>query len=103
MLPGPLRAQDTVPLAPVRAALKLCAALPATTVALVGETVSEGVDAGGEDPQAPRRRRVAASAVGERTVMADLRVQERHFGRRQTYEKPHRAERDALEWRRDHA
>src|SRR5215831_10591636 len=69
MLPGPVRLQDTVPVASLRAALKLCAELPAATVALLGETVSEGVDVEDDEPQAPRRKRVATTAMDNRTVM----------------------------------
>jgi hypothetical protein len=63
-----VRLQDTVPVASLRAAVKLCAELPAVTVALLGETVSEGVEAGEDEPQAPRRR-VATTAMDNRTGM----------------------------------
>src|SRR6516225_6932848 len=99
MLPGPLRLQDTFPVASLRAAVKLCAELPAVTVALLGETVSEGVDAGEDDPQAPRRRRVATTAMDNRIGMVRASRSRTAAPRRQTQGKPHRVDRDAFRWR----
>jgi hypothetical protein len=69
MLPGPVRVQDTFPVASLRTAVKLCAELPAVTVALLGETVSEGVEPAEEEPQAPRNRRAPTTGMNNRTVM----------------------------------
>src|SRR5215469_15980504 len=103
MLPGPVRLQDTVPVASLRAAVKLCGELPAATVALLGETVSEGVDAADDAPQAPRRRRVATTAMDNRTVMVRASRSRTAAPRRQTRGKPHRADRDASRWRVERA
>jgi len=73
MLPGPLSAQDTVPLALRSALVKLTGGPPATTVLVDGETDSEGVFPPllllllfGPEPPQPMRRQSSETDVSHR-------------------------------------
>jgi len=103
MLPGPVRLQDTFSVASLRAAVKLCAELPAVTVALLGETASEGVEPGDDEPQAPRRRKVATTAMNNRTVMVRGLEIRNDCPKAADTGKTHRADRDVSLWPGEHA
>src|SRR5215468_3466871 len=85
MLPGPLSAQDTVPVASTSALVKLTGEPPATTVLVVGETDREGFGDGFGlgfpasgfplEPPQPRRRHSSDADVSHRAFdMSDSLV-----------------------------